>query len=136
MANILDELATYLAANGVGTVETDIFEGLMPDSPEAPDAVVALFEYPGGPPTAVNTVEPRAIQVRTRALTYDAAKDKAELVYGLLHSMHERQLSGTRFLLVLAKQAPFSLGRDARQRHEFAVNFRVFYDNQARATPA
>lgn len=136
MANILDELATYLAANGVGTVETDIFEGLMPDSPEAPDAVVALFEYPGGPVTAVNTVEQRSIQARTRALTYDAAKDKAELVFGLLHSMHEETLSGARFLLILAKQPPFSLGRDARQRHEFAVNFRVWYDDAGRATPA
>lgn len=136
MANILDELATYLAANGVGTVEVDIFEGLMPDSPEAPDALVALFEYPGGPVTAVNTVEQRAIQARTRAKTYDDAKNKCELIYGLLHSMHETELSGTRFLLILAKQPPFSLGRDDRERHEFAVNFRVLYDNTARATPA
>lgn len=41
---LLDELASYMQTNGIGTLGTDLFAGQLPESP---DACVALYEYGG-----------------------------------------------------------------------------------------
>lgn len=128
---ILDELATHIDAQTTLTQGTDLFKGDMPD---APDACAALFETPGAstPASLADTVELRSVQVRSRALKYPDAQTRCEEVYRLLHGVAETTLSGARFVLIEAKQPPFSLGEDGKQRHLFAVNFRVLYDNPDR----
>lgn len=126
---LLDELAAYLETQALGTVGTDLFKGLLPDTP---DACVALFETPGGPPGLTDSIDLRSFQVRTRAAGYSDARQKCEDIFALLHGLHEQTLSGARYVLVAAKQAPFSLGRDDRQRHEFAANFRALRDSPDR----
>lgn len=126
---MLAQIADYLAANGVGTVGVDIFAGQLPDDP---DACVALFATPGGPPGLTDAIDLRAFQARSRAVAYTDAEATIETVFDLMHGLHEQQLDGVRFVLVKAKQAPFSLGRDLKQRHELACNFSVLWDNPAR----
>lgn len=129
---LLDELGAYLAAQGVGTVGTDLYLAEMQDSP---DTAVAVFETPGRPPELVNSIDYRRIQVRARARKYVDAHAKIETVFQLLQGLHETRLpdnSGSLYHLIAARQAPFSLGSDARQRHELACNFEITYENASR----
>lgn len=128
---ILDELVSHIDANTSLTEGTNLFKGHLPDEP---DTCVALFETPGSrtPASLVDTVEERSVQVRARALKYSDARTRCEEVYRLLHGIGETVISGARFLLIEARQPPFSLGRDGRQRNEFAVNLRCVYRNPDR----
>ncbi len=128
---LLNELGLYLEEQGVGTLAVDMTLGQFPDTPD--DAVV-LLELKGWPPGLTDSVEPRRVQVRTRAVHYEDARDKAETVYGLLHGVAETVLFGARFLLITALAPPYALGRDRIQRHMFALDFRVLYDNAAGRT--
>lgn len=119
---LLDDIATYLQTNGVGTVGTDIFLGQLPASP---DNCVALFEYAGFPPDLIWSGERPGLQARIRNKSYSAGRTKAEQVVQKLHGLAESTLSGTRYLLVRAEQSPESLGRDANGRNEWVVNFAI-----------
>lgn len=127
-----DELALYLEQQGHGVRGTDLFVGHMPDEP---DALLVLFETPGAAIVAalVDQVEQRSLQVRARASSYDDARAKAENVYELLHGKANVTLGGGGFVLLEAKQPPFSLGRDQKQRAEWAFNLRVLWRNTERS---
>lgn len=124
---ILDEIATYLAIKNIGTVDTDIFKGFMPDQP---DNMVALFEYAGNPMeltmgTGDPTLERPGLQVRVRNTSYPTGRAKIEQVVDILHGLTEQVLGGKRYLLIRANQSPASMGLDANNRSEFVVNFSV-----------
>lgn len=124
---ILDEIATYLAIKNIGTVDTDIFKGFMPDQP---DNMVALFEYAGKPMeltmgTGDPTLERPGLQVRVRNTSYPTGRAKIEQVVDILHGLTEQVLGGKRYLLIRANQSPESIGLDANNRSEFVVNFSV-----------
>lgn len=128
---LLDEVGDYLSTGGVGTVGGDLFLGYMP---EAPDAVVALYETGGmGPYRAMRSdpgqpvaVRPR-LQVVARAAEHDyaAARAKVQRAYELLEGMGDRVLNGVRYLWVGAVQEPFLMGRDTQGRVLIACNFDV-----------
>src|SRR4051794_20997088 len=110
---VCEELATKLAAGGLGTVATNIFVGVMP---ETPDLCTALFEYAGLPPDRLfgNTVaaeDPR-VQVLCRATTYSAARTRAKAVFDILSDLGAITLSGTRYHTMSALQSIFFLKRD------------------------
>lgn len=124
---LLDELGTFLQTQGVGTLATDLFTGLLPD---APDAAVAIMEYGGASP--VHTLgagnakfERPRVQVIVRALTYTAARTKIESVYKLLEALVNTTLSSVKYLRVEAVQNPFFLERDANNRVKLACNFQI-----------
>lgn len=129
--SVLEDLGTYGAAQGLGTLGTDIFLG---DFPDRPDALSALFEYTGAAPLQLmsSQLSPGAlsfprIQVRTRALTYAAARAKAVDWQRKLHWLGPTTLSGTRYENIRALQSePFPLRVDANGRQEFAANYEVF----------
>ena len=124
---LLDELATYLAAQGIGTQGVDLFNGVLPDSP--PDAV-ALFEYGGVAPVhalgggQAKYERPR-VQVVARATTYSAARSKIETIYKLLQAVSNASLSSVRYLSIEAVQSPFLLTRDENARVVLACNFQI-----------
>ena len=119
---ILDDLATHLQAQGVGTVSVDIFKGQLPDQP---DNCVALFEYGGeGMPLHWSGEFP-SVQVRVRNKSYSTGRAKIEAVVTALHGLTEHIAGATRYLLLQAKQSPASIGRDQNNRQEFVVNFSV-----------
>ncbi|MDQ7794148.1 MAG: minor capsid protein [bacterium] len=123
---LLDDIAAYLQAQGIGTVGTDIHKGFLPDQP---DNVVALFEYAGSAMGLTMcdspTIERPGLQVRVRNRTYPAARAKIEAVVDVLHGCAELVLGGTRYLLIRANQSPASMGLDASNRSELVVNFTV-----------
>lgn len=119
---LLDDIANYLQTQGIGTVGTDIFRGLMPDQP---DNCIALFEYAGSPPDLHWNGEYPGLQVRVRNKSYSAGRAKIGAVVDVLHGLTEQVLGTTRYLLIRANQSPESLGRDNNGRNEWVVNFAV-----------
>lgn len=128
---LLDELATFLAGQGLGVVATDIFKGIMPDAPvDVP--VVAVFETPGDPPsyvlspTNIQLENPRiAVWVRGTEHDYDTARRKSQDAHDALDTIRNSTLSGTRYLSVKPLQQPFLLERDQGDRPIFAFNAEV-----------
>lgn len=124
---LLDDIATYLQAQGVGTVNADIFKGYYPDKP---DNLVVLFEYAGEATemtmgTGDPIIERPGLQVRVRDKSYSAGRSKIALAVTALHGLANVVLGGKRYLLIRANQSPESLGLDANNRSEFVVNFSV-----------
>ena len=119
---MLSDIGNYLQAQGIGTLGTNIFLGLMPDQP---DNCVALFEYAGSPPDLHWEGEYPGLQVRVRNKGYAAARTKIGEVMEKLHGLHEKTLSGTRYLLIKARGSPEVLKRDNNNRVELFVNFEI-----------
>ena len=126
---LLDEIGSYLASGGVGTLGTDLFLGQLPDSP---DAAVVVFETGGmgsvhtmstGPGNAI--AERPRVQVVARAATYSAARTKAHDVFLLLDGLRARTLGSTRYLWGQGVQSPFLLERDQANRTKIACNYEL-----------
>ena len=131
---VLAELATYLAADGLGlTAGTNLFYSLLPESP---DVCVALFEYPGLPDevelggTTIRAEWPR-VQVVVRGAG-DAGSDAPRLLCEQIRrsftKIREQILSGCAYHAVTAIQAPFPLAPDENFRFKYACNFQVYKD--------
>ena len=139
---MLNEIGAYLATKSIGTVETDIFFGLMPDKP---DNCIALFEYAGSPPDLHWNGEYPGLQVRVRSTSYAAGREKIGEIMAALHGLYEQTLGGggegggdegepipakgTRYLLIKARGSPEVLKRDASNRVEFFVNFEIIKES-------
>jgi hypothetical protein len=119
---VLREIGAYLQSQGIGTLEANLFLGLMPDQP---DNCIALFEYAGSPPDLHWPGEYPGLQVRVRNKSYAAARTKIGEAMTALHGLHEQTLSGTRYLLIKARGSPEVLKRDNNNRVELFVNFEI-----------
>ena len=119
---MLSDIGNYLQAQGIGTLGTNIFLGMIPDKP---DNCIALFEYAGSPPDLHWNGEYPGLQVRVRNKSYAAARTKIGEVMAALHGLHEQTLSGTRYLLIRARGSPEILKRDNNNRVELFVNFEI-----------
>lgn len=119
---VLDDIAAYLATSGVGTVGTNIVKGFIPN---APDSIVALYEYSGFPPDKTANIESPQVQVRVRGTDYNTARGKAIAVETALHGLWETTISGHRYLYIYANGSASFLRRDANNRTEFVQNYTV-----------
>lgn len=129
MANVIDQVADYLAVAGIGVGGVNIFIGFLPQSP---DTALSISPTGGFPADGKNGYDEPTFQVYTRAATYIAAVDKANAVYAALQGMHNVTLSeGTYVVNCLALQsAPELIGRDEQERIEFSQNFRIRVRNK------
>jgi hypothetical protein len=133
---VLDDLAVYLQAQGLGTRSQTIFEGRIPsDAPGSgvADQIITLFAVPGLPPQHVHdivgpAVDQPVVQVRVRGSAaqggYAAMWTQAEQAYRLLDSVRNQVVNGTFYQAILALQSPFGLGEDQYQRPFLAFNVR------------
>jgi hypothetical protein len=128
---VLDEVATYLAANVTDTalvVGTNLLLGRMP---EDPSTCVALFETGGRTPvdafgasTLPAYARPR-FQALVRAVSYPAAEALATDVWRWVQKIDNDTLTGVLWLRASAVQSPFALQRDDRDRMVFSCNYQV-----------
>lgn len=126
---VLVECTTYLATQSIGTVGTNLFYGILPDTP---DACVTLFEY-GGMPNEPNmgTGTTRLVFPRIQAVArgikddYDGPRVKIQDVVTAFTLIANQNLSGIKYLAILALSDPFFLRRDDNFRVEFVCNFQV-----------
>lgn len=131
MANtILEAVGNKLATDGLGTLGTNIFLSLMPDTP---DLCTAVYEYSGLTPidtfgASVNIQLDRpSIQVMTRAgrNDYVAARDRAVNVRNALAKVSNSNLSGIQILRIAPLSAINAIGLDEKDRPLVTVSFTV-----------
>lgn len=122
----LNEIAAYLATNGIGTVETDLFIGRMPESPHA---CCAVRESGGLPPdhgfgVAGIQFETPSVQVVCRGEAHDYVTPRAlaDTAWAKLAEVQATSLSGTFYNMITPRQSPFELKRDEKGRVHIAFN--------------
>jgi hypothetical protein len=111
--NILDKISGILRIPNIAL-------GSMPD---APDNLIALFEYSGKPPDQSfgGTDFNESVQVRSRADTAGTAYSQAETVANKLNRYHDSEVS------ILQSTPILDIGHDSAnpQRQEYTVNFLI-----------
>jgi len=120
MAYILNDLATYMQTNSIGTIGTTLFKGYMPD---AANAGVAIFDTGGPEPDKYLPTKKPTFQVFVRAATYTAGKAKLDAVKALLHQVGNTTIGDTYFYYILAQSGGGHIGRNERGQDEFSINF-------------
>ena len=129
MANtILEAIGNKLATDGLGTLGTNLFLSLMPDTP---DLCTAVYEYSGLSPldtfgASVNIALDRpSIQVMTRAARNDyvAARDRAVDVRNSLAKISNQTLSNINILRIAPLSAINSIGLDEKDRPLVTISF-------------
>ncbi len=129
---VLVELQTFLAAAGLGlTADTNLFYGILPDTP---DVCATINLYPGRPiePNlgsgggGVRLEYPR-IQVVCRGTVDNLTAPTllATQIMAALTGIVNQTLSGVFYLAVEAQQTPFPMRRDDNHRVEVACNYQV-----------
>src|SRR5438309_2178295 len=97
MTMLLDEVGTYLQAQGVGTLGTNMFKG---DLPPDVDTVIAIIETGGFAPAdqmgsqTLPGYERPSIQILCRAPTYGTARTNADAAWRALTKVTNQLLSG------------------------------------------
>lgn len=124
---LLDELALFLEQRGIGTRGTDLFTGIMPDTP---DSAVALLERGGSRPEfvlnkkSINLENP-AVSVWSRDFSYLAARQKSQDALDALVSIANTTLSSINYLRATPSTSPFLLKRDDNDRVIIAFNVSI-----------
>jgi hypothetical protein len=130
MGTILEAVAFLLAANGHGTIGTDLFMGEMQDEP---DVCRAVFESPGTKP--IKTMGPGSYRVdrpRTRVVVrgarddYPGARDEAKEIRLLLDGISEQPVDGFYIHEIASMGGVEPLGKDSDDRPLFAVDFETW----------
>jgi len=123
---ILEALADRLTSASVATVGTNLFIGLMPNSP---DVCVALYEYAGSAPLEVfvnndETLERPSVQVMVRATRndYPTARALVENVRDTLTEIVNEEVSGVTFLRVNQNSSINAVGTDENDRPLFTLS--------------
>lgn len=130
--SVLEALADKLQSASVATVATNLFIGIMPNTP---DACVALYEYSGSAPLEVlvdntATLERPSIQVMVRASRndYPTARTLIEDVRDTLTNITDETISGVRFLRVHHLSSINALGTDENERPEFSLSLQAIVE--------
>lgn len=126
---MLEALAARLQSASVAIAGTDLFLGLMPNSP---DECVALYEYAGAQPLEVMvdnaaTLERPSVQVMTRAgrNDYPTARALMVAVRDALTQITNETISGETFLRVSQISSINALGVDENDRPRFTLSLQV-----------
>lgn len=126
---MLEALAARLQSDGVATLATDLFLGMMPNSP---DECLALYEYAGESPLEVlidntATLERPSVQVMSRAGRNDYPTARALIVSARdsLTAIVNETISGSTFLRVHALSSINALGVDENERPRFTLSVQV-----------
>lgn len=116
-----EDLATYLAAKGLGVLGTNI--GI--EYPATPDDFLTVRLYPGQPPeyskSGGSVVRRPRFQVSCRSKSARAAMLRCEDVYKHL-SGFQGILSGSAYI-IRALDEPAPIGRDEDHRERVITNF-------------
>ena len=127
MATILEAIGDYLVTSSQGTLGTDLFLAVMPESP---DSCVAVYENAGGQPDFTMGSNPWAIDrpqiqviVRSSRSDYPGARNKAETIRALLGSLTDVSISGINIMRVESSSSVIPMGEDDNLRPMISMNF-------------
>jgi hypothetical protein len=108
MAYILNDLATYMQTNSIGTIGTNLFKGYMPD---AVNTGVCILDTGGPEPDKYLPTKKPTFQIYIRATDYITGKAKMDAVRALLHQVANTTIGGTYFYYILALSEGGHIGR-------------------------
>jgi len=124
------DLVAYLDALITETAGTDLFEGPMP---ELPDACIAVAHYGGepaedrvmGPSLTAPGVEVNRVQIMVRNPVMDTGKGRADAVHALVDGLSGTLSGRTYFNVESLDGEPYCIGQDAEARWRWVSNYRV-----------
>ena len=122
---LLDDMATYLSAQGFGTIYKDFM-------PASPDSAIVAYIQPGLAP--VHTMEPPhvleqpRVQVTVRNESLQTAHQTAKAVYGALNGLRTQTINGVVYHWITALSEPYVVGRDMNDRFLVACQYDVKKD--------
>lgn len=118
----IEQVATYLQAQGIGTIATDIFIGNMPDTP---NNCIAVINTGGLAPSMYIPDKRPTFQVLVRNTDYEAGEIKLSAIRTALHQLaNESLVSGQTFVYYIFLNAEGGhIGKDVNGRDEWSINF-------------
>lgn len=125
---LLEDIGGYIDTNTSLTLGTNLFLGLLP---ETPSNCVAIFEESGvsGLYTQGTSNLPRLerpqLQFIVRNESYSTGRSVAEDVYRVLIQVANRTINSNLYLRIEATGAPAVMDRDLTKRVLFTCNFDV-----------
>lgn len=124
--SLLLSLVEYCVANGVLAGDgIDAFRDFMP---ETPDTATVFHEYAGDPLSPLTSVVHRAVQVKVRDISAEAARAKALEVLELFKADTESlrvDFSDSLWGQVYIRQVPFKLQQDSSNRVIYCFNLGI-----------
>lgn len=130
---VIDEIAAYLVAQGLGTYGANIIAGARGEVPTGDGPYLSLTETGGTAPTRVqnkagaSTTRP-TVQIAVRAKSYAVARAKCKAAYDALDGLFNATLSGTFYQKITARQEPTGIGLDGKGRPVIVFNVEVEKD--------
>lgn len=118
----IEQVATYLQAQGIGTIASDIFIGNMPDLPNNCIAVINT----GGIAPSIDIPDKRpTFQVLIRNTDYETGELKLTAIRTALHQfMNDYLVNGQTYVYSIFLNAEGGhIGKDVNGRDEWSVNF-------------
>jgi hypothetical protein len=127
------ELLALLAANGLGTVNTDLFAGYLPPiNPKATNPLfecIALIPSPGFPDGIDGSAafggqfyDLHTLQLFSRSDAADRAEGRALAAFKVFGDVSNELLSGVQYAKIERRQPPYLLERDTLGAVTFAFN--------------
>jgi hypothetical protein len=128
MMTILEAVGDYLVTNGQGTLGTNLFLGVLPESP---DECVAVIESEGASPEYTMgvggiVIDSPNIQILVRAGRddYPTARDKANTIRLLLAAVTNQTISTINVMRIESIGSVGLVGLDEKSRPLISANFR------------
>lgn len=121
---IAQELAEYLEDEGIGTVNTDIFVGYQPDTP---DNCIVIYDetVPALDESQAQTVDLLGVQILVRNKVYSTSGNKAFSIHkNIVGFGGEAFVEGGSVVTDLyVVTPPSSIGRDTQNRSEWSSHY-------------
>ena len=131
---VVDEVAAYYVAQGIGVLSSNIFKGSNAKLPELGKAggagpFILLTETPGSNPLFVHNyntphVQRPTMQVLTRGTNYLTVRQMAKAAYDVSF-LWNVTLSGIRYIKLVARQEPSDMGHDDVGRVMISFNLEI-----------
>ena len=124
--SVVQDIAAYLGEQGIATFGTDLFVWHQPDQP---NALVALFDYPGIGGQYEHDQPAPAIEfprftVNVRDAAPDVAESRSREIAAVLEAIRNQTINGTRFLAVRRVGSGGQMtGRDDSNRYVYVVSY-------------
>lgn len=124
-------IATMLAADGFGTLATDIFYTTLPGQP---DNAVAVIDTGGlAPVKEIPGLRKVTVQILVRNKEYDAGFEMAQDIYYHLHERYSGISAAhpiDTYELCVALQQPTPILKDENDRHIITCNYLIHIQDQ------
>lgn len=119
---LLEEIATYLQTNGIGTLASDLFFSYLP-ADVCP--CVAVIDTGGMPPDIDLPTKEPTFQIFIRSTSYELGKAKLDAIRALLHQKRGGTLTTTYYYYIYALAEGGHIGVNEAGQDEFSINFKI-----------